>query len=179
MSGGSDRNDTARVRASTRMRVMPVTRRVMAVVGAVASWATAAPANAVVSYELSPATSLGATSNAQGISSGSPSVLSTVGVLGRVRGEGPRSTESFGYRLGYTHYFAEGAQDSVGNEFIAQAAFTITPELSVSLNAGATLSRTSNVSTTNVDGQATLPGSRLYLTSAATEVLTYAATQRL
>jgi hypothetical protein len=169
MIGARRRNDTARTRAFTR--------RVTVVCAVAASFAAGA-ANAAVSYELSPAASLGATSNAQAISSGSASAFSTVGVMARVRGETPRSTESFGYRLGYTHYFVEGAQDSVGNEFIAQSAFAITQALSLSLNAAATLSRTSNVGTTNVPGQATLPGSRLYLTSTATEVLAYAVTQR-
>jgi hypothetical protein len=145
---------------------------------ALASWVAAAPARGAFVGEVEPTASVGATSNAQALSTGEASAFSTVTALGRVRVESQRATLSVGNRVGFTHYFV-GTQDALSDELLATSTIEIARPLVLSLHAGAALSRTSNVTTTSAPGQAALPGSRLYLASSAGEELAYSVTDRL
>lgn len=159
---------------------MPLFARVGApALAAIVSWVAAATASAAIVGEVSPTTAIGATSNAQALSNGSASGFSTFSALARLRADSPRATGSIGYRLGYTHYFV-GTQDTLSNELLATSALELARPLTLSLNAGAILSRTSNAGiTSNLAGQAALPGSRLYFGTSAGEQLAYAPTQAL
>ena len=151
--------------------------RVLPVVGALVLGAW--PARAAVIYQLSPSTSVGATSNATVTSTSNPSIVSSLSLVARLRAETPRVKTSLGYRIGFTHFFDPGVNDTLSHEATGTAAFELTRDLSLSFNGMATISRFSNVGTTPIEGQAALPNADLYVASSLGEMLTYAATQRL
>jgi hypothetical protein len=146
---------------------------------AVASWATPARARAAVVYELSPATSVGATSNVQALSNGQASAFSMVAGVARIASDSPRTRLSASSRVAYTHYFVEGAPGTISGELAGTSAFDLTAALGMNLGAGAMVSRTGLLDTASLVGQAALPGARLYVNSTATQGLGYLATTRL
>jgi hypothetical protein len=154
-------------------------RAALALSAVFAAGAVSSRARAAVIYQLTPTTSVGATSNAQALASGSASTFSGLYLTAQARLDQPRHRHSLSTGLTYTHYFATGTRDTVGTSLTATSAFDITGALGLSLGAGATVSRTSSVATATAPGQAALPGSRLYVASSATEGLGYQATQRL
>ena len=153
--------------------------RAVALAAAVASGAVSSRARAAVIYLVTPTTSVGATSNAQALADGSASTFTGLSLNAQLRLEQPRMRHAVTYGLTYSHYFASGTRDTIGNNLFATSAFDITGALGLTLGAGATISRTSSVGTASLAGQAALPGSRLYIVSSAQEGLGYQATQRL
>lgn len=151
----------------------------MVVLAAVVCFAAPQRARAALIYELSPSASLGVTSNFQAASSGSASAFSTLSTSARLRSEWPRARHLLAARIGFTHYFVEGARDTLSGGLTGSSSFDVTPDLALSLGANAMISRSATLDSAALAGQAALPGSRLYVATSAGQELTYLATTRL
>jgi hypothetical protein len=151
----------------------------MVVVAAVVCFAAPQRARAAVIYELSPAASVGATSNVQSLSNGTASVFSTISTSAVLRSEWPTARHTLAARLGLTHYFAEGARDTISGGLTGTSAFELTPALGLSLGANGMVSRAATLDSAALAGQATVPGSPMYVATSASQGLTYLATTRL
>ncbi len=160
--------------ASTRLLVPA-----MVVVAAVVCLAASQRAQAAVIYELSPATSVGATSNFQSVSSGSASAFSTVSTSAVLRADWPTARYTLAARLGLTHYFAEGARDTISGGVTGTSSFDLTQSLGLSFGANGMVSRAATLDSAALAGQATLPGSQMYVATSASQGLSYLATTRL
>jgi len=137
--------------ASTRLLVPA-----MVVVAAVVCLAASQRAQAAVIYELSPATSVGATSNFQSVSSGSASAFSTVSTSAVLRADWPTARYTLAARLGLTHYFAEGARDTISGGVTGTSSFDLTQSLGLSFGANGMVSRAATIDSAALAGQATL-----------------------
>jgi hypothetical protein len=166
----------AKQTAGTR-RSIPV---MVVVAAAIASWAAVPRARAaLVVYELSPATSVGATSNVQALTSGQASAFSSVTGMARLRVDTPRTHHSLSSRVAYTYYFVDGVRPTLAGDVNGSSSFDLSGAASLSLGAGAMITRTATVASLDLAGQATVPGSRLFVASSASQGLTYLATTRL
>jgi hypothetical protein len=130
-------------------------------------------------FELLPTATVGVTTNATAVVNGARDEFAILAALGRLQYRGARSTFNIGYRLGYTKYFQGNGTDTLVNELLGQSSFELARGLELRLNAGAILSRTSQLGTLGLLlPQASATGSAIYLATTAGQEVSYDPTPR-
>jgi hypothetical protein len=164
----------------TRARGRRYHGRLRALSAVVFASLAAGAARAEVTYQLVPALSLGFTDNATAASLRAGRVgdgFGTGAVAAYVHRRDARATHTLTYHLAYTRFFRQNSADTVSNDLAWRSSFDLSPALQLQLGASVTLSRTSRVDVGALSmaaPQAVVPGTSLFLTTAASEDLSYA-----
>jgi hypothetical protein len=169
-----------------RRRTAGVGRAGCLLLAGAAVWAAGggSAARAEMTYDLTPAVSVGYTDNVEHVQTGgdfagdqrASAAFATLSLGGRARYKGARWLLAVGDRISYTTYLQGNVPATISEGLAAVASYELGARLVLGLTAGATLTRGSNVNPadpTTIIPQGAVAGTNVYLSSAAGQSLVY------